>query len=64
MTHGAAYAEFAEGAKGTITVGALADLAVLSADVFTAAEDRLSSIHSVLTLIGGQPVHDTGIWRQ
>lgn len=64
MANGAAYAEFGDGTKGSLTVGALADLAVLSDDVFTAGADTLSTIHSVLTVLGGQPVHDTGLWRR
>lgn len=62
MTRGAAFAEFSEAEKGRIAVGALADLAVLSADVFTVPPDQLPPIQSVMTLIGGQPAHDAGLW--
>jgi predicted amidohydrolase YtcJ len=45
------------GKKGQIKVGQLADLAVLSDDYFSVAEDRIADITSVLTLLGGVPVH-------
>jgi predicted amidohydrolase YtcJ len=45
------------GKKGQIKVGQLADLAVLSDDYFNVAEDRIADITSVLTLLGGVPVH-------
>lgn len=62
MTSEAAFAEFADREKGRIAIGAVADLAVLSADVFTVPADRLPAIVSELTLIGGRPVHDSGLW--
>ena len=43
--------------KGQIKVGQLADLAVLSDDYFNVADDRIADITSVLTLLGGRPVH-------
>src|SRR6202030_1197742 len=45
------------GKKGQIKVGQLADLAVLSDDYFSVADDRIADITSVLTLLGGKPVH-------
>jgi len=48
------------GKKGQIKVGQLADLAVLSDDYFSVAEDRIQDITSVLTLLGGKPVHGDG----
>jgi predicted amidohydrolase YtcJ len=45
------------GKKGQIKVGQLADLAVLSDDYFTVADERIADITSVLTLLGGKPVH-------
>jgi predicted amidohydrolase YtcJ len=58
LTRGSAYAELADRDKGHLTVGALADLAVLSIDPFTAAPDALAGARSVLTLVGGRIVHD------
>jgi predicted amidohydrolase YtcJ len=48
------------GKKGQIKVGQLADLAVLSDDYFNIADDRIADITSVLTLLGGVPVHASG----
>jgi predicted amidohydrolase YtcJ len=45
------------GKKGQIKVGQLADLAVLSDDYFNVSQDRIADITSVLTLLGGKPVH-------
>ena len=62
-SYGSAFAEFAERDKGRLVPGALADLAVLSADLFAVAPNELPALHSVLTLIGGRPVHNTGLWQ-
>ena len=43
--------------KGTISEGKYGDLAVLSADYFTVAEQDISRIESVLTVAGGKVVH-------
>lgn len=53
-TAGAAFAEFAETQKGTIAPGMLADLAVLSQDVFAVKPDELPKTASVLTIVGGR----------
>jgi predicted amidohydrolase YtcJ len=57
-TRGSAYAEFAEREKGALAPGMLADLAVLSQDVFTVPAAALPATTSVLTLVGGAVVHD------
>jgi hypothetical protein len=57
-TRGSAYAEFAEREKGSIAPGMLADLAVLSQDIFTVPVQALPATTSVLTLVGGAVVHD------
>lgn len=43
--------------KGSIEVGKLADLAVLSADPLTVEEDALRDIRSEITMVGGRIVH-------
>ncbi len=58
-TRGSAYAEFAEREKGTLAPGMLADLAVLSQDIFTVPAQALPATTSVLTIVGGQIVHDS-----
>jgi predicted amidohydrolase YtcJ len=62
-TRGSAFAEFTERDKGQLAVGMLADLAVLSADLFTATPGQIPAITSVLTMVGGKPVHDAGVIR-
>jgi predicted amidohydrolase YtcJ len=56
LTRGGAYAEFAEGEKGTLAPGMLADLAVLSQDIFTVPLPALPRTTSVLTVVGGRVV--------
>ena len=53
-----------EGKKGVIKVGQLADLAVLSADYMTVAEDEIQGLTSVITLLGGDIVHAAGPFRE
>ena len=56
-TRGSAYAEMKEKEKGTIAPGMLADLAVLSQDIFKVPAPALPDTHSVLTIIDGKVVH-------
>jgi predicted amidohydrolase YtcJ len=55
-----AYAEFAEKDTGSLEPGKLADLAVLSQDIFTVDASELPKTESVLTMVGGKIVYD---WR-
>jgi predicted amidohydrolase YtcJ len=48
------------GSKGSIVPGQLADLAVLSADYFSVADEEIKSLESVLTIVGGKPVYAAG----
>jgi predicted amidohydrolase YtcJ len=59
-TRGAAFAEFAENEKGTIAAGKLADLAVLSQDIFRVPVDALPATKSVLTIVDGKIAYDGG----
>lgn len=52
-----AYAEFAEKEKGTLMPGMLADLTVLSQDIFTIPKEQLPAIKSVLTMVDGKIVY-------
>lgn len=57
MTSEAAWIHFDEQQKGTLEVGKLGDLAVLSEDYFSCSEERIPKIESVLTVVGGKIVH-------
>jgi predicted amidohydrolase YtcJ len=56
-TLGSARAEMKELEKGMLRAGMLADLAVLSQDIFTVAPDALPATTSELTIVGGRIVH-------
>ena len=62
-TWGSAYAELAETQKGSLAPGMLADIAVLSQDIFTVPVEVLSRTESVLTLVGGRVAWDAGVLR-
>ncbi len=53
-----AFAEFKEKEKGTLMPGMLADLAVLSQDIFTIPTQQLAATKSVLTVINGKIVYE------
>jgi predicted amidohydrolase YtcJ len=55
-TTGSAYAEFAEREKGQLKAGMLADVAVLSQDIFTVAAEKLPATTSVYTIVDGKTV--------
>jgi predicted amidohydrolase YtcJ len=48
-----AFAAFEEDLKGTLSVGKLADITVLSRDIFTIPEDEIRDAEIVYTIIGG-----------
>jgi predicted amidohydrolase YtcJ len=52
-----AFAEFAEKQKGTLAAGMLADIAVLSQDIFTIPAQQLPITKSVMTIINGKIVY-------
>lgn len=53
-----AYAAFEENVRGTIEVGKLADLTVLSADIMKIPEMDILKTHCVMTVIGGEVVYE------
>jgi predicted amidohydrolase YtcJ len=57
-TTGAAHAAFADGRRGVLRPGALADLAALSVDPIAAAPGALRSAVTHATIIGGVLVHE------
>jgi len=54
-----AYAAFEENLRGSIEVGKLADLTVLSADIMKIPEMEILKTHCVMTVIGGQIVFES-----
>ena len=57
-TVGSAYAEFAENAKGTITPGKLADLVILSQDIFKIDPAAIENVRVTMTITGGRVVYE------
>ena len=58
MTSDAAYLSFDEKRKGSIEVGKLGDLAVLSDDLLSCDVERVKEIRAVTTVVGGRVVHE------
>ena len=59
-TFGSAYAEFQEKEKGTIEAGKLADLVILSEDIFGIEPARIRNVRVLLTVVSGNVVYDSG----
>jgi hypothetical protein len=57
-TFGSAYAEFAENVKGSITPGKLADLVVLSQDIFKIDPAEIEKVRVQMTVTGGRVVYE------
>jgi hypothetical protein len=62
-TAGSAFAEFSENEKGILAKGKLADLTVLSQDIFTAPVSEMPKTQSILTIIGGKIVYDAKVLK-
>jgi predicted amidohydrolase YtcJ len=56
-TAGSAFAEFQDREKGTLARGKLADLVVLSEDIFAIPPARLKDVQVLTTIVGGAVVH-------
>jgi hypothetical protein len=57
-TLGAAYAEFQDQVKGSLTPGKLADLVILDRDIFTGDPAEIQKARVILTVLGGRVVHE------
>lgn len=57
-TYGSAYAEFADGVKGAITPGKLADLVILSRDIFKIDPVEIEKVKVVMTIVDGRVVYE------
>lgn len=58
FTADSAWVTFEDGIKGTLTPGKVADIAVLSDDLFAVDDEQIKELHSVLTVVDGRVVHD------
>ena len=56
-TQGSAWFAFAEKERGSLEVGKLADLAVLSKDYFKVPVEEIGEIEAVMTVVGGRVVY-------
>lgn len=57
-TVGSAFAESAEGVKGTITPGKLADLVILSSDIFQINPIEIEKVKVMTTILDGRVVYE------
>ncbi len=58
LTYNGAYTQFAEDRRGRLRPGMLADVAILSRDIFSAAPATLLHTQADLVLLAGRPVFD------
>ena len=62
-TQGSAWVSFDEDKLGSLEPGKLADLVVLSDDYMTVAEDDISEIVSLMTIVGGKIVYSAAPYQ-
>jgi predicted amidohydrolase YtcJ len=55
-----AYAAFEDGSKGSLKLGKLADVTVLSRDILTVPEDEIRSARVDYTIVGGKVMYERG----
>ncbi len=63
-TLGSAWFSSEETVKGRIAPGQFADLALLSEDYFSVSDERIGSIESVLTVVGGTIVYGADVFAK
>ena len=63
-TKGGAWISKEENKKGTLEIGKLADLVILSADFFSIDVDAIKDLESELTMVGGRVVYANGAYTQ
>jgi predicted amidohydrolase YtcJ len=63
-TIGSAYAEYQEDIKGTIEKGKLADIVILSEDLFEIPKTSIRDARVDMTIMGGEIVYDRRQLRQ
>jgi hypothetical protein len=57
-TMGSAFAEFQDRDKGSITIGKLADMILLSEDLLTIAPAKIRDVKVLKTIVGGKVVFE------
>lgn len=57
-TMGSAYAEFQDKEKGSLAVGKLADLVILSDDIFSMPKEQIRDVRVLKTMVGGKLVYE------
>ena len=62
-TLGSAYKSNEETAKGTLSPGMYADLAVISADFMSVPDEEIRDITSVMTMVSGKIVYGDGSFK-
>ena len=62
-TAGSAYAEFTDGNKGTIGPGALADMVILSDDIFGIEAARIRDVKVTMTIVAGRVAYEMAVTR-
>jgi len=60
FTMGSAYASFEDRIKGSIEAGKLADMAVISEDIFSVAPDAIADAKVEMTIFDGRVVYERG----
>jgi predicted amidohydrolase YtcJ len=56
-TMGSAYAEFQDEQKGSLTPGKLADIVILSDDIFKISKESIKDVKVEKTIVGGKLVY-------
>ena len=59
-TLNAAYAAFEEERKGSLAPGKLADITVLSVDIFSVPEEQIPETEVLYTIVGGKVLYEKG----
>jgi predicted amidohydrolase YtcJ len=62
-TQGSAWFAFDEGRRGSLMPGMLADLTMLNEDYFSVPIEKIGSIESLLTMVGGRIVYAAGPYK-
>jgi len=63
-TMGSAYAEFQDKEKGSITPGKLADMVLVSDDIFSIPPEKIREVRVLKTFVGGRLVFDSANAKQ